>query len=221
MMMVVRRFLAGVAAVGALLLGTSTPAFGGGAVWKFDRDQYAPGEVATAVTGIGWEHNPELGTPADGPYLAYLFRADADDFVGTKPWPNPPDNAVLVGEVEIGDGPVEEAPGFLVGPHHARLQFTVPSLPAGNYQVQVCNNPCTKTLADIIGGHLAIARESPVVPSPVVEPSATATDKAPSDSRDISVPLTLGVVAALGTGVVATWRFTRQRRLAPVRSRSA
>jgi hypothetical protein len=221
-MMVSRRLLPGVAVVVVLVLGASVSASAGGAVWRFDRDQYKPGDVATAVTGIAWEHNPSLGTPEDGPYFAYLVSPDSADGVADAgvPWPGIPAGAIPVGQVETADGPVEEAPGFLVGPHHARLRFTVPSVPAGSYHVRVCNRPCTKTLADIIGGQVVVDAGSPVASAPVAEPSATATNTTSSSSgaRDISVPLTLGVAAALG--IAASWWFTRQRRLTRVPSRA-
>ena len=154
MVMVVERILTGAAVMVALVLSFPTSAAAGGAHWRFDRDAYHVGEVATGVTAIAWEHNPALGTPADGPYFGYLLPVG--QLGDTAVWPSISEGALKVGQVEINDGPVEEAPGFWVGPHHARLEFTVPALPAGSYAVLHCNDPCTTPLADIIGGSIVI-----------------------------------------------------------------
>jgi hypothetical protein len=213
---VVRRVLVGLALFGVVPLAANPPAFAGGGMWKFDREGYEPGEVATAVVGVAWEHDPELGTPAEGPYFAYLFPVDS---VLTKPWPNPPDGALLVGEVEVGPGPVEEAPGFRVGPNHARLRFTVPSLPAGRYEVRVCNRPCTKSLGDITWGVVAVGATASgpgaAATTASASPRAAATVR---ESRGIAESTWLLVIgASLATCLVAGWSLRNWRRHSRVR----
>ena len=69
-----------------------------------------------------------LGTPENGPYLAYLLPLAADPSVtGVGPaWPSIPPEAWLVGEVAITPGPIEQAPGFFVGPNGATIRFPIP-----------------------------------------------------------------------------------------------
>lgn len=158
----------------------ASPAAAGGAVWQFDRTVYQPGEVATAVTGIGWAHNPELGTPEDGPYRAYVILSARLDEPGAPPYPGIPEEAVPVGEVEIG-----------LDPQRARVRFVVPDLPDGTYNLLHCNVPCTTTLADIIWGQLVIGSPSPTTPSTrSTAPPTTASTTVPVSPSTASTTTT-------------------------------
>ena len=202
--MVIGRALTVAAVMAALVLGPVRPAAAGGAHWRFDHDAYQPGVVATGVTAIGWEHNPGLGTPADGPYFAYLVPAEQPGEGVAVSWPSIPPGAVKVAQVEINEGPVEEAPGFWVGPHHARLQFTVPALPAGRYEVLHCNVPCTKALADIIGGTMVIGTEQ-VDPAPAPTTQPTPSTSSPRVESSEPAPAALPLSTTGASASADTW----------------
>lgn len=144
------RRLGAMAAVGvalALVAGGDL-AMAGGAVWHFDGRDYRPGDIAEASSPVAWDHGSNLGTPEDGPYLLYVAPADADGTV----WPAVPDDAILVGVVEISIGPYQAEDGYWYGPSQAVARFEIPQVPPGEYQILHCNDPCTTTLGDIIGG---------------------------------------------------------------------
>lgn len=119
-------------------------AAGGGAVWEFER-YHEPGDHVEATTAVAWGHHASLGTPQDGPYFVYLAPV-AVEFA----WPEPPEEALLVGLVEVREGPYQEGE-FLMGPHHAIARFEIPDIEPGSYQILHCNDPCTTTLGDIVG----------------------------------------------------------------------
>jgi len=116
-------------------------------VWPFE-GYHEPGDVVESTTAVAWGHNGSLGTPEDGPYLIYLASAD----VVTAEWPSIPEEGLLVGIVEVYEGPYTRPNGDSYGPHHAVAKFEVPDVPPGDYQLFHCNDPCTTTLGDIIGG---------------------------------------------------------------------
>jgi len=160
-------------------------AVGGGAVWQFDRASYRPGEQATATTGIGWAHNPDLGTPEEGPYHAYVISSALPD--GPGPYPSIPNGAVPVGEVEVNL-------------NQARVRFVVPDLPEGYYDLLHCDVPCTTTLADITWGQFVIGDPPPTTTTTTtstttttVAPTTTMTTVAPSPSTDPSTTTTTAV----------------------------
>lgn len=129
------------------ILMVATIAYAGGAVWVFD-GYHRPGDVVESTTAVAWAHNNDLGTPQDGPYLLYLAPMDVD----TDTWPHPPKESLLVGIVEVHEGPFADEDDSRYGPHHAVARLEIPDVPAGGYQIFHCNDPCTSTLGDIVGG---------------------------------------------------------------------
>lgn len=121
-----------------------TPVHAGGSVWHFE-GYHRPGDVVDASTTAAWGHDPGLGTPADGPFLLYLVPADSepDTFLGI------PAEPLLVGSVHIDQS--HRTPGTSTTAL-ATAHFEIPSVPPGEYQIVHCNEPCTTTLGDIIGG---------------------------------------------------------------------
>jgi hypothetical protein len=175
------------------------PAFAGGSVWDFDREVYRPGDLATAITAIAG--GPDLGTPADGPFFAYLLAVEAHS--EGAPYPVIPPGAVRVAEIQVVTGPYEEAPGVLVGPHHARFTFRVPDLPAGEYEVLHCNDPCTTTLADITWGRMRIA--APLA-SPPASPPIEGIEVDRTASAMAQWPLGSGALVASGLAAILVAR---------------
>lgn len=141
-----RRLTLVVSTVTLIALEASS-ALAGGAVWPFE-GYHEPGEVVESSTAVAWGHNADLGRPEDGPYLVYLAPAgDAD-----VEWSLIPEGGLLVGIVEVHEGPYTRPNGDSHGPHHAIARFEIPDVPPGVYQISHCNDPCTTTLGDIIGG---------------------------------------------------------------------
>jgi hypothetical protein len=140
-----RRFALTVATV-LLVMPIGSVARAGGAVWEFE-GYHRPGDHVESTTAVQWDHNSMLGTPEDGPFLVYL----APNQLAPQAWPGIPDEALLVGVVEVRTGPYI-SDGMSMGPHHAVARFEIPDVPAGSYQILHCNDPCTTTLGDIVGG---------------------------------------------------------------------
>ena len=136
------------AVIAATVIASATTASAGGSVWLFEESEYQPGDVAESTTSVAWGHDSSLGTPEDGPYLIYLAPIDAS----ATTWPGIPDAAMLVGIVEIHLGTYRAEDGDLYGPHHAVARIEMPDAAPGEYQIFHCNDPCTKTLGDLIGG---------------------------------------------------------------------
>ena len=131
----------------AAILIIATGAYAGGAVWEFE-GYHRPGDVVESATAVAWAHDATLGTPEDGPYLVYLAHVDAE----SDTWPQVPEGSLLVGIVEVHEGPFNGPLGDSYGPHHAVARFEIPDVPGGIYQILHCNDPCTATLGDVIGG---------------------------------------------------------------------
>jgi hypothetical protein len=196
----------------ALVLGNAESAAAGGAVWKFDRASYLPGDRAVAHTTVSWFHNAALGTPEDGPYFAYLVAA-ATEWV----FPQIPPDARGVGEIQV----VSEG---LANP--ATIEFTVPDLAYGMYNVVHCNAPCTTTLGDLTDGELWVGVTPPPEPvAPIPEPApaeeveperlptraASLSEPAPDDGGDTwrtwIVPTVLALLVAAGAVLLLRRRW--------------
>lgn len=190
-------------------------AAGGGAIWEFE-GYHEPGERVETATAVAW--GTESGTPDDGPYYVYLAPMDIE-YV----WPEIPEEALLVGVVEIREGPLWDGQ-FYVGPHHAVARFEIPDVAPGTYQILHCNDPCTTGLGDIIGGwDLRIlagsqgrapeevaddARES-VTHLPLFYPQDTSTIVSDGEAIPTSTVSTLDV-APLEAAVAAETEVLRQ-----------
>ena len=93
---------------------------------------------------------PHSGTLADRPFYAYLVPPGSFLERGS---PIPP-RAVLLGEIELE--PVDPAFDCC---WFARIVFTVPRVPPGDYFIDVCNRPCTiDGIGDLSGGGVWIGR---------------------------------------------------------------
>lgn len=183
-----RRLLLTAAIAGAALTVMTETALAGGSWWPFD-GYHQPGDVVESTTSVAWSHNSDLGIPADGPYLIYLARSDV------APESALPEQSLLVGIVEIHLGPFTAEDGQSYGPHHAVARFEIPDVAPGIYQIAHCNDPCTKTLGDIMGGwDLRVSRGSNGRPAdqiaaevrsrlptaPLVMPEETSTEVGPA-----------------------------------------
>lgn len=192
-----------------MVISAGTAVWAGGAVWEFE-GYHRPGDVVESTTAVAWGHNPTLGAPEDGPYLVYLAP---NDLVPME-WPGVPEEAILVGAVEVHTGPYwPEGEELEMGPHHATARFEIPDVAAGSYQVLHCNDPCTTTLGDIIGGWdlrvlpgddgrsaAAIAAEvKAMVPS---LPLLFDTELKPALIQETSRTTTVSVTALIGSELV-------------------
>jgi len=152
------------------LLGLpAQPAAAGGSTWSTDAGHYAPGDPALIWASVSWGHNPDLGDPADGPYGVWLNGPGAEEWS----YGAVPSGAVYVGDIQL------DAIDVNVGPHVASVEFTVPDLPDGAYDIVHCDWPCTTQLGDITFGELVVDRDG-VLPTPTTTPPPPTTMAAPS-----------------------------------------
>lgn len=135
------------ASLAAILMIASVAYGGGGAIWEFE-GYHRPGDIVGSTTAVTWDYDAAPGTPQDGPYLLYLAPMD----IHLDSWPQVPEEGLLVGIVEVHEGPFTDDDRSSYGPHHAVARFEIPDLPTGRYQILHCNDPCTKTLGNIVGG---------------------------------------------------------------------
>jgi hypothetical protein len=131
-------------------LALTAPASAGGSNWTFDREHYEPGDTVGAWAAIAWEHNPDLGTPEEGPYLAYLVPYTRDAEPGVP--------QTYVGNILVSLEPYDVGFGRF-GPHHAEITFRVPALPPGHYNLVVAN-AAGKSIGDLTDGFLWIDASS-------------------------------------------------------------
>jgi len=207
-----------IALAGACFVGGGA-ADAGGSTWNLDRESYERGDFATGWASVAWEHNPDLGTPDDGPYFAFV--APVGPGFGFGAAATIPDGALRVAGIQVHPEPYD-AGGVRFGPHHATLEFTVPDQPPGMYEVWHCNDPCTTTLGDLTWGVFwigPVGERAPVSPNPlppVSDPaapsttvaapslaSATAGAPTPEDAGASVFWVVGGVALAVGAGVVA------------------
>ena len=134
------------------LMITSVAYGGGGAIWEFE-GYHRPGDIVESTTAVTWNYDATPGTPQEGPYLLYLAPMNVE----IDSWPQPPEESLLVGIVEVREGPFTDDDRSSYGPNHAAARFEIPDVPTGRYQILHCNDPCTKTLGNIVGGwHLRV-----------------------------------------------------------------
>jgi hypothetical protein len=148
--------------LGATVLGLK-PAAAGGSTWDITPDPAVPGDVIHAEAVVAWAHNDGLGAPDDGPWRAWIRPLTGPDethggagFV--------PDDAISVGDITVSD---EGGRGT------ATVDFTLPELPAGDYELLHCNDPCTTTLGDITWGVFTVTAPASAQPPPPIEPAPT------------------------------------------------
>jgi hypothetical protein len=151
------------------------PAAAGGSTWEFPDPEVAPGETVFAWVQVAWEHNPSLGTPADGPWLAWIRPVGAQQ--AANPRQDAVGGAILVGEIMVFDEPYD-AGGIRFGPHHATISFVLPDVPGGEYELVHCNDPCTKSLGDVTWGSFRVVRAGGGGATTTAAPVTTTTDAA-------------------------------------------
>lgn len=127
-------------------MGPALSASAGGDVWEVETYHRAGDQVlATAV--VTKDDNGQLGSHEQGPFLVYLAQSGAEYI-----WPGLPEGALLVGLVEVNEGSHLAASKWPMGPNQAIARFEIPDMESGLYQILHCNDPCTTTLGDIVGG---------------------------------------------------------------------
>jgi hypothetical protein len=141
----------------AIILGIAGPASAGGNWIEWRRRQNVVSKVVVA-RNIFFARS-EAKVKRAGPYYAYITPE-------TYGWQLP--NVEKPGTVRLGrvkviwPGPDSHFRGFLRFNPRARIKFTVPDLPSGNYLITFCNLGCTRTLGDVDPtGGFAIVQSTP------------------------------------------------------------
>lgn len=126
-----RRLLLALGMTG-LVLGLPATAEAGGNWIEFDKPYPTPGDTVTARL----EHYGE-GTDleAHGPYYLWMTAHQAG-------WRQAP--PLAPGTIRLGQVRFLGQRGL-----HAEATFTVPDVQPGEYVIQVCNDPCTRTIAEV------------------------------------------------------------------------
>lgn len=133
-----------------LLLAPTTSARAGG--WTSlqpERRDYLPGERAELAARFS-SRIDYGGSVEQGPYVAWLLRGASYGLIDP---PRIPDGAIRLGVLQLG----QPAPASKWLDARARLRFTVPNLPSGDYGIGICNDPCTQSgVGDLNGGRIRI-----------------------------------------------------------------
>jgi hypothetical protein len=124
----------------AILLLPGSTARAGGSWLDAYRESYRPGETVVMRGGVS---RGQLGWVDDGPFYAYLQK------VTDQPMPLADDAGIYLGALdirEVGDDRLEVS-----------ITFVLPEdIPAGQYWVAYCNDPCTEGLGDLVGGGVTV-----------------------------------------------------------------
>jgi hypothetical protein len=141
------------AAIAVLTLGLvallPAGAHAGGADWfEFDRRYYAPGETAVGRTRVWFASEERARMSTQGRFVAYLLPENR--------WLRPP--GVPKAAVPLGPVTFASPEGTTA---IATLEFTVPQVPNGDWNVSVCNVPCTDSMiGGLAGSSIRIAASS-------------------------------------------------------------
>lgn len=214
--MIARRLLLAAATILAVLLGSAHTAAAGGATFEFDAPSYQPGERAFGWANVSWDHYDFLGGPEDGPYHVYLLPFDPETSYD-RPWDVIPADATYVADLEVHEGPYDHN-GVRFGPDHATVEFTVPDLAPGEYEVLHCNDPCADQLGDLIWGELTVvegvAPTTTTAPPPTTAPEEEAVAPLVADDPPPgwSGPLTAAAVV-VGMALLGAFAFLVRRRV--------
>jgi len=118
----------------------------GGIDWfHFRRGFYAPGDSVLGRTRVWFASEERARSATRGRFVAYLLPENR--------WldpPSVPDAAIALGRVRFSSPDGNTA--------MATLEFTVPEVPNGDWNINVCNVPCTNSvIPDLVGGSIRIA----------------------------------------------------------------
>lgn len=161
----------------ALLVAFGAPAHAGGSAWLPERTSYAPGEVAVARGDFG-AGCCDRGWVDDGPYRVWLVPYGENSLT---------DLVLAAGARAVGDLRVEQVQYEWNGaPMHkwvASVEFVVPDVQPGPYELVHCTDPCGTGLGDLMYAFFWIgsppnfpaAQRAPAAPSATNAPVTTAS----------------------------------------------
>lgn len=131
-------------------------------------------EAGDNISLSGFVSHGQLGWINDGPFYAYLSGA-------TYGRATEEGNGGAATDVPLGKLNVSENGRRLA----VSIDFTLSSdIPAGEYWVLVCNDPCTTGLGDLIGGVLYIGTDPPPVEEEV---TSVTPDRAEVSAASVAV----------------------------------
>jgi hypothetical protein len=223
------------ACVAAIAAGAAGSAGAGGSSLGFERAEYLPGDAARAtgrlfpVEGSGWLD--------DGPFFVWAMEhARYSAALAGAPWPSVPAEAIRLGQLQRSGGTQAPATSF-------HVDFRVPDVPPGYYTLIVCNDPCTTTIGDFVGGTLTVntagapplppllgvdataipseaagaAPSPPPSAAPAARPAPISVDRSAAVTDDATPAwfwLGLGLLVVTGVGL-ALWRTRTRARSRP------
>ncbi len=182
-------------------------------------------EAGDHIELSGTVHQGQLGWINDGPFYAYLSGTTYGQIVDQG-------NGGTSTDVPVGQLQAKERQGRL----SVSIDFTLPDdVPAGEYWILVCNDPCTTGLGNLIGGVLYVGMDPPPLEKEVTsvspqEPEISAasvavlTDDEPALQRSSSYmalgpypdrssqlsPLWIGISVAIAGSVLLAALVGRQ-----------
>ncbi|MGA9597091.1 MAG: hypothetical protein WBV06_13095 [Acidimicrobiia bacterium] len=215
-----RRFFS-ISALAVAAVAIAAPAYAGGAQLEPSRVRVDAGEEIELSAHVS---QGAFGWVEDGPFYVYLIGTGYGEITSTATGGTATD--VPLGELSI-DASGKNAEVF--------VQATIPAeTPAGEYQVVVCNDPCTTGFGDLNGGALYVGIDPPsleqeithvppstaavaidvvvtsAAPAPRAAPAYMALAPSPERTTQIS-PLWVACSAALGAVVLMMALVSRDR----------
>lgn len=135
----ISRFILAVCVVAVTVIAGGLAHAGGASSLDLDQRYLVVGHTVTGRTIFWTEQFQGTGSVEDGPYFAYLLPGDTL----IRP-PVIPPAAIPLGHLRISRDPGPTALAWLT--------FTVPDVPAGDYTIDFCNDPCThSSVGDLYG----------------------------------------------------------------------
>jgi hypothetical protein len=132
--------------IASLLIGSSAFAAAGGSQFEPNAVRVEPGDTVELTARVSRDMS---GWVEDGPFYAYLHGDSYGRTLVSQAGGSSSD--VPIGVVSIDEGSTDAA---------VVLEAALPNdVPPGEYQITVCNDPCTTGLGDLTGGLLYIGTE--------------------------------------------------------------
>ncbi len=142
--------------VGAVLLVTVSPVWAGGSWFEPIETAIEPGDTVTIVGFSGFGPQGDPGVTAEDAFFGYL---EVDRSQRTGGYPD-----VHAGVVPIGQFTTTDTGLGGWQQYRLHLRFDVPAdLEPGVYNVVHCNDPCTTTFGELLGGVLQVGNPSEAV----------------------------------------------------------
>jgi hypothetical protein len=181
----------------ASLAAFAAPAHAGGSAWLPEKTSYSPGELAAARGDFG-AGCCDRGWVDDGPYRVWLVAYGEQALTAL----DLPSTAIPVGELHVERQQYGWA-GGVMSKWVASIEFVVPDVPPGPYQLVHCTEPCGRGLGDLMYAFFWVG-PAPDFPASDDSP-APAAATSPATTAGPTVPIRAASAATPSSSTSSMW----------------